>query len=58
MHEKYEKYFCTKCSYTFRPKVTGKVPDRCPYCDKKGVIEKVKSMQEWIDEVETTDREI
>ncbi len=46
-----EKFFCTSCNYTFRPRIAGKVPSRCPYCDKEGTLKQVKSMQEWIDEV-------
>jgi predicted Zn-ribbon and HTH transcriptional regulator len=48
-----EKLFCTSCNYTFKPRVSGKAPSRCPYCDKERTLEPVKSMQEWIDEVET-----
>ncbi|MBI2142641.1 hypothetical protein HYU15_04110 [Candidatus Woesearchaeota archaeon] len=43
------KLHCTNCNYQFTPK-TGKMPSRCPYCDKSGTVEKVKQMQEWIDE--------
>ncbi|MBN2454272.1 hypothetical protein JXB11_01875 [Candidatus Woesearchaeota archaeon] len=42
-------HICSNCNYKFEPK--GKVPNKCPYCDKEGTLSKSKSMQEWIDEV-------
>lgn len=50
-----EKYFCTNCKYSFTPKSNSPLPNRCPYCDKKGTIEPVKTMQEWLDEVQVED---
>ena len=44
------KLYCTNCNYQFTPK-TGHVPNRCPYCDKTGTIEKVMQMQDLIDDV-------
>lgn len=44
------KLYCTSCNYQFVPK-TEKTPNRCPYCDKVGTIEKVAQMQDLIDEV-------
>ena len=43
------KLNCTNCNYQYTPK-SEKIPARCPYCDKTGTVEKVKEMQEWIDE--------
>ena len=52
------KLYCTSCNYQFVPK-TDKTPNRCPYCDKLGTIEKANQMQDLIDEVsrETGERE-
>ncbi len=44
------KLYCTSCSYQFVPK-TGKMPTRCPYCDRTGTVEKASQMQDIIDEV-------
>ena len=44
------KLYCTSCNYQFVPK-TDKMPNRCPYCDKIGTVEKVAQMQDLIDEV-------
>ena len=48
---------CTNCNYKFEPR--GKTPHKCPYCDKEGTLEKTKSIQDFIDEVdsEMVDRE-
>ncbi len=53
-----EKLYCTSCNYQFVPK-TDKMPDKCPYCDRPGTLEKVKQMQDLIDDVvkETSERE-
>ena len=52
------KLYCTSCNYQFVPK-TEKVPDRCPYCDKLGTVEKVMQMQDLLDDVgrETAEKE-
>ena len=50
------KLYCTSCNYQFVPK-TGKMPDRCPYCDKTGTVEKVAEVQDIIDDVSRTDTE-
>ena len=47
---------CTGCNYKFAPK-TGKVPARCPYCDKVGTLQKAKQMQDWLDEVDSDKEE-
>jgi predicted RNA-binding Zn-ribbon protein involved in translation (DUF1610 family) len=51
------KLYCTSCNYQFVPK-TGKVPDSCPYCEKKGGIEKTKQVQDLINEVVDDNAEI
>ncbi len=48
------KLTCTSCNYQYTPK-NPKIPDRCPYCSKPGTVEKVKEMQEWIDEFDGKD---
>ena len=52
------KLYCTSCNYQFVPK-TDKTPNRCPYCDKLGTIEKASQMQDLIDDVsrETVEKE-
>ena len=52
------KLYCTSCNYQFVPK-TEKVPDRCPYCDRLGTVEKVMQMQDLLDDVgrETIEKE-
>lgn len=52
------KLYCTNCNYQFAPK-TDKMPNRCPYCDKLGTIEKASQMQDLIDDVsrETVEKE-
>lgn len=50
------KLYCTSCNYQFEPK-TEKVPNRCPYCNKVGSIEKASQMQDFIDEVSRQDTE-
>ena len=52
------KLYCTSCNYQFVPK-TEKVPNRCPYCDKLGTVEKVMQMQDLLDDVgrETAEKE-
>ncbi len=50
------KLHCTNCNYEFTPK-SGKIPLKCPYCDKTETIEKVKEMQEWIDELDDREEE-
>lgn len=42
---------CSSCNYKFVPK-TGKLPQRCPYCDRVGTLQKAKQMQDWLDEVD------
>jgi len=44
-----QKYQCSNCKYKFTPKA-GKVPSRCPYCDKP-TIAPMKGMQDLLDEV-------
>ena len=44
------KLRCNMCDYQFSPK-TGKAPNKCPYCDRIGTLEKVKDMQDLINEV-------
>ncbi|MBI2134125.1 hypothetical protein HYU11_05600 [Candidatus Woesearchaeota archaeon] len=44
------KVHCTNCNYQYSPR-SGKMPSKCPYCDKQGSIEKIKEMQQWIDEI-------
>ncbi len=48
------KVICSHCNYGFVPK-TGKAPQRCPYCDRTGTLQKSKQMQDWIDEAEGED---
>ncbi len=52
------KLYCTSCNYQFVPK-TEKVPNRCPYCDRLGTVEKVMQMQDLLDDVgrETAEKE-
>ncbi|MFT4309025.1 MAG: hypothetical protein ACMXYL_00890 [Candidatus Woesearchaeota archaeon] len=45
------KVQCVDCSYQFRAK-PEKLPKRCPYCSKAGSVQRIKQMQEWIDEVD------
>ncbi len=44
------KLHCTNCNYQFTPR-SGKVPVKCPYCDRQGSVEKIKEVQEWLDEI-------
>lgn len=44
-----QKYGCASCNYQFTPK-KDKTPLLCPFCGKTGTVEKIKLMQEFIDE--------
>jgi predicted Zn-ribbon and HTH transcriptional regulator len=44
------KVQCVDCSYAFTAK-ESRLPKRCPYCSKEGSVQRIKQMQEWIDEV-------
>lgn len=50
------KLYCTSCNYQFVPK-TDKLPDKCPYCDRAGTLEKATQAQDLIDEVSRTETE-
>ena len=43
-------YQCGNCGYRITPKQPGKVPDKCPYCNKPETLEPVKSAQDYLDE--------
>ncbi len=45
-----DKVICSNCNYNFIPR-TGKIPPRCPYCDKTGTLQKSKKVQDWLDEI-------
>jgi hypothetical protein len=47
---------CEHCNYKFEPK-GGIIPKKCPYCDREGTLQKSKSMQDWIDEVNSEQQE-
>ncbi|MDD5086424.1 MAG: hypothetical protein PHV16_01600 [Candidatus Nanoarchaeia archaeon] len=44
------KLRCKECNYRFTPKKSV-MPRICPFCGKEGTLEKVKPMQQIIDEV-------
>ena len=44
------KLVCVKCKYEFSPKQNGRIPKRCPYCDKPETLEKVKSAQNYLED--------
>ena len=43
---------CTNCEYRFTPKAAA--PNACPYCAKRGTLQRVKKMQDWLDEAVVT----
>lgn len=42
--------YCTNCGYKFTPK-TEAMPENCPYCNKPETLEKLRNMQDYLDEV-------
>ena len=46
-----ESYHCVNCGDKFNPKSPGKVPRNCPYCNQPETVERVKSAQDYLDEV-------
>ena len=46
-----ESYRCTNCGYKFVPKNQAVVPKACPYCNKPEMLERVKSAQDYLDEI-------
>jgi len=44
-------YQCSNCKYRFTPKTPEKLPESCPYCNKPETLEKVRSAQDYLDEM-------
>ncbi len=49
------KVKCSSCGFEFEVK-SGKIPKKCPYCDKEGTLERKKSAQELLEEVEELEK--
>lgn len=52
-----QNYSCSNCGYKFIPKNPAKVPETCPYCNKPETLERVKSAQDYLNEVRSDMRE-
>ncbi|MBI2664097.1 hypothetical protein HYX10_02005 [Candidatus Woesearchaeota archaeon] len=48
-----QSYQCGNCMYKFTPKSAEKMPKSCPYCNKPDTLEKVKSAQDYLEEVDS-----
>lgn len=48
-----QNYSCNNCGYKFTPKNPTKVPENCPYCNKPETLERVKSAQDYLNDVRT-----
>ena len=44
-------YQCSNCNYKLTPKSPEKVPENCPYCNKPETLERVRSAQDYLEEV-------
>ena len=52
-----QNYLCGNCGYKFTPKNPTKVPENCPYCNKPEMLERVKSAQDYLNDVRTNMQE-
>lgn len=44
-----ENFVCTNCRYRFK---ATKLPKTCPYCGKENVVEREKSAEDIVSEIE------
>jgi len=50
-------YQCSNCNYRFTPKTPENIPANCPYCNKPDTLDKVKSAQDYLEEIGTDAQE-
>ncbi len=51
------RYKCSNCNYILEVPEGKKLPVRCPYCAKENTLQRVKTAQEFIDEVSSLGEE-
>ncbi len=49
------RFRCRQCNYIFKPKVKGRIPERCPYCSEFHTLMEEKSILNSLDIDETLD---
>jgi PHP family Zn ribbon phosphoesterase len=49
--------YCENCKYRFTIKPGKSLPKKCPYCSSEGSFKKVKSAQDWLNEINSEDTE-